>query len=286
MATFGLAAAPVIAAEGVVAGLAAGASAVGVVGGLGLAADITGIVSGALEEAAPEASAILGWVSMGLGAPGAMEGLAKLGSTVGRRVGNSLSELSERVATIQREGLSGRGAPNAARAMAAVDNAPGRVASGGQSEGLYALFGLDEWGPGGTRAPRGAVRSTQDTSTAFEGLRVNGQIDAAQLVAEVPTGTNNVFEIEARTQRGFKYQWTDLDGVEWTVWGHEPDAGAAAGHVGAQDWTVRIQQKVPTKQPKFLMNETIRPPQGKPCDWNNPRRSAQVVASHIPLTTV
>ncbi|WP_372501317.1 RHS repeat-associated core domain-containing protein [Tistrella mobilis] len=134
--TFGMAAAPVIAAEGVIAGISAGASAVGVIGGLGLAADITGIVSGALEEAAPQASAILGWVSMGLGAPGAMEGLAKLGSTVGRRVGNSLSELSERVATIQREGLSGRGAPRAARAWAAEARAartPWEAASEGRS---------------------------------------------------------------------------------------------------------------------------------------------------------
>ncbi|WP_372006186.1 RHS repeat-associated core domain-containing protein [Tistrella mobilis] len=134
--TFGMAAAPVIAAEGVIAGISAGASAVGVIGGLGLAADITGIVSGALEEAAPQASAILGWVSMGLGAPGAMEGLAKLGSTVGRRVGNSLSELSERVATIQREGLSGRGAPRAARAWAAEAPAarrPWEAASEGRS---------------------------------------------------------------------------------------------------------------------------------------------------------
>ncbi|XXX72193.1 RHS repeat-associated core domain-containing protein [Sorangium sp. So ce134] len=286
VATFGLAAAPVIAAEGVVAGLAAGASAVGVVGGLGLAADITGIVSGALEEAAPEASAILGWVSMGLGAPGAMEGLAKLGGTVGRRVGNSLAELSERVATIQREGLSGRGAPNAARALAAVDHAPGSVAPGGQREGLYALFGLDEWHEGGTRVPTGEVRTTQETSTRFEGLRNNGQIDAAQLLAEVPKGMKNVFKIEARSQRGFKYIWTDLDGVQWTVSGHEADAGAAAGYVGAQDWTVRIKRRFPNRPEKVLMNETIIPPVGDPYDWNIARGGARNAASHIPLTNV
>lgn len=132
VATFGLAAAPVIAAEGVIAGISAGVSAVGVIGGLGLAADITGIVSGGLEEAAPQASAILGWVSMGLGAPGAMEGLGKLGSTIGRRVSNNLSELSQRVATIQREGLSGRGAPRAARAWAAEARTPWEAATDGR----------------------------------------------------------------------------------------------------------------------------------------------------------
>jgi RHS repeat-associated protein len=78
VATFGMAAAPVIAAEGVAAGLVSGASAVGVVGGMGLAADVTAIASGAVEESNPGASSVLGWVSLGLGVPGMISGVTGL----------------------------------------------------------------------------------------------------------------------------------------------------------------------------------------------------------------
>jgi RHS repeat-associated protein len=115
--TFGMAAAPVIAAEGVVAGLTAGASAVGVIGGLGVVADVTSIASGALEDVNPQASAILGWVSLGFGAPGAVAGAAGAARTIGRKVSSGLAKLSERVSIIRSEGLSGRGAMRAARAM-------------------------------------------------------------------------------------------------------------------------------------------------------------------------
>ncbi|PHM74164.1 RHS repeat domain-containing protein [Xenorhabdus kozodoii] len=54
----------------------------------GLVADITGIISGALEDSNPRVSAILGWVSMGMGAltlgAGALGGLARGGRQLSR----------------------------------------------------------------------------------------------------------------------------------------------------------------------------------------------------------
>jgi hypothetical protein len=50
----------------------------------------------------------------------------------------------------------------------------------------------------------------------------------------------NKFDIEARTQRGFKFEWNDTAGVLWHMHGHEPDAGAKAGHIGAKGWTCRV----------------------------------------------
>lgn len=42
---------------------------------LGVAADVAGIARGALADANPQASATLGWISLGLGGPGAVSGL-------------------------------------------------------------------------------------------------------------------------------------------------------------------------------------------------------------------
>jgi hypothetical protein len=147
--------------------------------------------------------------------------------------------------------------------------------------GLAELFGQDEWNAGGTRAPAGAVAATLATRTAFANLRAAGQIDAAALVGEVPVGCANTFEIEPRSQRGFKYQWNDTNGTAWTVWGHEADAGAALGHVGGAGWTVRIRNGN-----HFLMAATINPPVGVPYDWATATTPIRIAASHIPLTNV
>lgn len=147
--------------------------------------------------------------------------------------------------------------------------------------GLADLFGVDDWEAGGNRAPAGAATTTVATSANFENLRVAAQIDAAQLVALVPVGCANVFEFESRTQRGFKYQWNDTNGVAWTVWGHEPDAGAGAGYAGGAGWTVRIR-----RANHYLMDQTINPPVGVAYDWAVPNTPAKVQHSHIALTNV
>lgn len=50
--------------------------------GLGVAASVTSVASAATEESNPEASRILGWVSFGLGIPGAISGMANFGKTI------------------------------------------------------------------------------------------------------------------------------------------------------------------------------------------------------------
>ncbi|WP_158781254.1 RHS repeat-associated core domain-containing protein [Pantoea sp. BAV 3049] len=66
-----------IAAAGSVAAAVSSASTTAlVVGGLGIAADVTGIASGATEDVNPEASSVLGWVSMATGIAGMAAGAA------------------------------------------------------------------------------------------------------------------------------------------------------------------------------------------------------------------
>ncbi|WP_338128265.1 RHS repeat-associated core domain-containing protein [Xenorhabdus bovienii] len=74
------------------------------------------IVSGALEDASPEASSALGWVSMATGIAGLTADLAKNASKFTKNVGNAIQETRGRLYQIQQGGLSGRGAPAAAKA--------------------------------------------------------------------------------------------------------------------------------------------------------------------------
>ncbi|KOV37352.1 hypothetical protein ADK60_04475 [Streptomyces sp. XY431] len=78
----------VVAAGGVLAALGAASTTTLVVGALGVASDVTAIVGGALEKAAPRASSVLGWVSLGTGLAGLAEGgatLARTASGIGAR---------------------------------------------------------------------------------------------------------------------------------------------------------------------------------------------------------
>ena len=100
--------------------------------------------------------------------------------------------------------------------------------------GLTFLFGHDRWVPSGTNTDTPAFK------IRFETLVAGGSIDGDALMKQIPSGLANKFEIEARTQRGFKFEWNDTAGVPWHVHGHEPDAGAKAGHIGAARWICRI----------------------------------------------
>lgn len=73
----------IVAAGGVMAAISAASITTLVVGAAGVLSDVTAITSGALEEASPNASSILGWVSLGTGlaglaAAGAARSLPKL----------------------------------------------------------------------------------------------------------------------------------------------------------------------------------------------------------------
>jgi hypothetical protein len=195
--------------------------------------------------------------------------------------GSGVAVVQDRVLEAEADRLS-RGAARHPAPVQAKATRPGSRGVRQRLIGLAALFGGDEWDAGGTRAPTGAVQTTAATSLAFENLRNNGQIDAAALVALIPAACHNTFEVEARTQRGFKYDWLDGNGVAWRVWGHEPDAGAPAGHAGAAGWTVRIRRN----GNRFLMSQQVVPPQGNAYDWHQAGNPAQVQASHITLINV
>ncbi|WP_434628282.1 RHS repeat-associated core domain-containing protein [Chromobacterium sp. CV08] len=76
------AASAIVAAGGVIAAIES-ASAIA----LGVVADVTAIACGAIEESHPQASAILGWVSLGAGAAGVGYGVFRLGRRVAGLLG-------------------------------------------------------------------------------------------------------------------------------------------------------------------------------------------------------
>ncbi|QXE34195.1 hypothetical protein KQY30_07745 [Streptomyces sp. GMY02] len=82
--------ASIVAAGGVMAAVGAAETTTLVVGAIGVVSDVTAIASGALEEASPKASSILGWVSLGTG----IVGLAHAGASAARWT-SRVSELAE-----------------------------------------------------------------------------------------------------------------------------------------------------------------------------------------------
>ncbi len=72
--TGGAALAAIAIAGSVAAAWSAASTTTLVVGGMGLLADATGIASGATEDSNPQASSVLGWVSMATGIAGMVEG--------------------------------------------------------------------------------------------------------------------------------------------------------------------------------------------------------------------
>jgi len=78
----------IAAAGGVMVALSSASASSLIIGGLGVASDITGIVSGAMEDANPEASSILGWASLATGLTGTAIGFGLKGITQGGRLRN------------------------------------------------------------------------------------------------------------------------------------------------------------------------------------------------------
>lgn len=105
----------IAAAGGVMAAINSASTTALVVGTLGVVSDVTAIVAGAAEDVAPEASGILGWVSMATGIAGFTVG-------GGMAVAKGTQGLRNRLGNIKNTGLSGRGATSAAQAMAANQN--------------------------------------------------------------------------------------------------------------------------------------------------------------------
>jgi hypothetical protein len=141
-------------------------------------------------------------------------------------------------------------------------------------EGLADMFGADQW------AGTGGVRN--HTRNEFENLRVGNRISWVGLAGLIPATCANSFAFEPRSQRGFKFEWTDPDGGIWHVHGHEPDAGAAAGHVGGAGWVVRIKNGQ-----DWLLSQTytmvVPGSPNRNVDWSRSRGGAVAALSHIPF---
>ncbi|HGY3148416.1 TPA: RHS repeat-associated core domain-containing protein [Morganella morganii] len=101
-----------VSTAGIVAAAVGSASALSLVAGTAsIVADSLSIASGALEDTNPQASAILGWVSLGFG-------VAAIGAAASKGAMTITSKLRARIAKIQSQGLGGRGALGAARKFA------------------------------------------------------------------------------------------------------------------------------------------------------------------------
>lgn len=68
---------------------------------------------------------------------------------------------------------------------------------------------------------------------------INMQATPAILSALIPAGTADTYVNGPRTTMGFKYEWLSA-GVQWQVWGHDPDSGAQEGTISKTDWTFRV----------------------------------------------
>lgn len=109
--------ASIAAAGGVIAAIESASAVSLAIGTAGVVSDVTAIASGATEESNPQASSILGWVSLGAGTAGLGAGVYDAGRA-GYRGLNKLTEgLRLRLGNIRSVGLSGRGASAAGRAM-------------------------------------------------------------------------------------------------------------------------------------------------------------------------
>lgn len=88
----------IAAAGGIAAALSSASTTALVAGGLGFAADVTGIASGAAEDANPQASSVLGWVSMATGFAGMIVGVSQIlrrsGTTVKYSIDNDHNIIS------------------------------------------------------------------------------------------------------------------------------------------------------------------------------------------------
>ncbi|QBX68329.1 RHS repeat-associated core domain-containing protein [Serratia quinivorans] len=89
-----------------------------VVGGMGVISDVTAIASGATEKSNPNASAVLGWVSLGLG-------IAAVGTFAGKQAmnwadKNAFIGLRRHLYNIREQGLGGKGGPASAKQRASL----------------------------------------------------------------------------------------------------------------------------------------------------------------------
>ncbi|WP_434626814.1 RHS repeat-associated core domain-containing protein [Chromobacterium sp. CV08] len=165
--------ASIAASGGVIAALETASALSLAIGGAVVAADAAAIASGSLEERAPQASAILAWMSLGAGAAGGMAaiGAGALRATAGLRA---------RLGNLLQAGLSGRGAPAALPPATATRNALGLIEQTGFAGGLYRAD---------MRSPATIRRTGFPPSTEFRGVPdMRGAADPTLIVSETMIG--------------------------------------------------------------------------------------------------
>ncbi len=168
-----------------------------------------------------------------------------------------------------------------------------------EEDGLIFGFLINaHWIPRGET--KGDSRSTKEWQEAFiEALKggkedknliqiiINDQtlkvyeMQASRVMKIIPKQCENKFKLEERTKRGFKFEWHDKEETSWTVWGHEPDAGAAKDYVGSQRWILRVGCGT-----KYLMANEVEITQKPPHQysfWAQPKGEKRLALSHIPL---
>lgn len=107
--------ASIAAAGGVMAAIQSASATALAVGTAAVVSDVTAIVSGSLEDVAPEAASVLGWVSLGTGVAG-------VGAMAKPAAKSATKSLRQRLGNIRETGLSGRGAGPAARQIEAAQS--------------------------------------------------------------------------------------------------------------------------------------------------------------------
>jgi|GEM_PF-2336149 len=96
IATAGAASMGIAAAGGIGAALSAASGTSLIMGGVGVVADATAIASGAVEDVNPQASSVLGWVSMTAGIAGMAAGVGAVFTAKGRKAINPPASTSYR----------------------------------------------------------------------------------------------------------------------------------------------------------------------------------------------
>ncbi|MFB7676228.1 RHS repeat-associated core domain-containing protein [Kitasatospora purpeofusca] len=168
--------ASIAAAGGVMAAVGATSAATLAVGAAGVVGDVTAITSGALEEASPKASSILGWVSLGAG----LGGLGEAGAGAVRAV----SRLARRTPEIAEDAVRD--------SVSSVEAARGTAASANGDRGVAATEASVR-GPVMSRGVQG-YESTRYSSgrTVLSSRSGVGEVETGIAIERAVAGENKV----------------------------------------------------------------------------------------------
>jgi|GEM_PF-3186627 len=120
----------------------------------------------------------------------------------------------------------------------------------GEAAGWGALFGGVAGGIGGAARlgnarPRGSHMTdaalTGKVNTLTRRAGADGYVRMRDMMELVPSGTPNTFVPGRGLQKGFKYEFTDAAGGNWTVRAHAPSARAPQNSNAYKGWTAKIE---------------------------------------------